>query len=1711
MRTNLSEALLAQNILLQRKPRVAIKILNDTQEFWLTTHSDVDPDDGLPIFTNIKTTKISSQKVTPEKGFSTIGGSTITVQDTDREFTDLLRSIKQAPIPDSIYNNKAEIWIGFEGMDFADYGILFTFIVGQVNNDWTSYTIPLTDIQRIQRVTMFTPKETKLLGVIEDDIPVDLTTATVLNGSGIMELLDSSIYSLVEHGPDWDIDPNQTIGYFQLAGVDTSGADTVETFSFTGFDGGNPNRVTGVTRSRFSTSAIAAKGTISGGNTAVTEYVYLDLPVPDMVYALLTGFGIPGNPHLPSGIPSHWNAGVAQSDVDLPSFENIGNDLDNLPFSFRGEKDENCKHFIANELLRANNLLFKINAFGQFSLSRFESVPQSAAPAGVFAEGQIKKNSLNVVTRDATAIRNRFLINWEWRDDLQRYMRTNAFFDDESEEFNNVETDFLVLSFKGIRNRSRDILNNLENIAEGIRARYSNASELITFSVPMAFGLQYEVGDIVGVDLAEFPDFANESDDAEVKNLAKSVEIQSVQFNLETQMITYSTYSTTGTPTPINFNESGNVVGNVDHTGWTEFTAALDTAGISYTVSGTGVNQVLTVTSSGTLPGTPNLNSGSNRYYYEFDDAGTKTALNVVFAPGTTTTVTNNFVLDAGDIQASGATITAEGQGLSGGIGAADGLFPPTSSTKWQNDAGEKGYYGGLDLADEAPYFKNRTGAADRLKRQTAKKTLVEVAKAQIESFNIRVNLNGSIVGLPKTLVGSSGSAGEPGVVESNSGDIDYVKSGSGGASGGSITFICTAFFKNASTRLVTSGVNGAKGDAAFGSGQNPYGGSGGGGYPGCLMILVKDRQSQLPIFAGSEYIARSGGITSEPSYNERANIDGAYHNIPNGNWTMGPYLDPGKSQNRLRNFAGSTYLTKYIASDTVSVPSPGVDPTGPADLPDDITIQEQIDTPKTPLANIVTLQVNAIPPADPNYASAYFEYRLLGDPQWIPINYGFTNTVVISPLTADGETYQISARSVNQFDEISTNRLVVDYTVAIVSKNPDEGNEAPPLPPITRLELVNRIDEGAGWDKWKGPDAIFRWAKTSVSLGGNIITPSGVTDLYLQGYKVVVFRTDTGAILREEVTKDSTYTYSLEKNRFDTTDPETGLFAPVREIDFSVQALSTSGFVGEASRFSYSNPESAAPANLVVDPSLFAISFTFTLPEDLDFVGVDLFITEAPTDPLTEEPIRIAGNAYLKEGLSSNTTYNYVLRSVDQFGTGGQTAPSGVTTTQIETSDITGLSNWATETDPVDLNFIINNMAADAVPSTRIVSVVASKITAGTITAQIELGTGVRLDGGTGTVTSINTGYVAIFGPHTNTAVPSKTLILSGSSGTDVPLWLATNGEFSFGLGDATISFNPTSGQLTFGADATIGDNTDRTVTVGAAGDYLTLDEALVALSKVVPAYKDGGFTATIQILTGTTVAGFNVDGLDLGWITLTSQSGPVTFTSDITIDNGSFAPLFNLDIVDATVTVDNGSTAIFAAGTSITLSGGVPGTPLLVTNGAKCLVKGNLDIEWTTGSNGINVSFGASFIATSGDVNLSNSTTTSGGVNVSTGSVVRFSTLDLVTSLWATGLTVTNATVSISTFVGDGCDLSMDLREGASVTTDIQTSLGYNVDGIRLREGAHASISSMLILGGRPPGGFDIDLVTGTANYNMQSGTSQNSQADGVYNSSGYILRNF
>lgn len=99
-------------------------------------------------------------------------------------------------------------------------------------------------------------------------------------------------------------------------------------------------------------------------------------------------------------------------------------------------------------------------------------------------------------------------------------------------------------------------------------------------------------------------------------------------------------------------------------------------------------------------------------------------------------------------------------------------------------------------------------------------------------------------------------------------------------------------------------------------------------------------------------------------------------------------------------------------------------------------------------------------------------------------------------------------------------------------------------------------------------------------------------------------------------------------------------------------------------------------------------------------------------------------------------------------------------------------------------------------------------------------------------------------------------------------------------------------------GYDTTIYNN--MVVTVGANGDFATINKALEHLSAFYPTYKKGGLSVKIKILSGTVITEqIFVERIDLSYITITSEDAEVSVDTTgwkgITHDSRGDAPFFS------------------------------------------------------------------------------------------------------------------------------------------------------------------------------------------------------------------------
>jgi hypothetical protein len=1208
----LSDAYRQANTAYSREPRFYAKILNDTKTIYITSHSDITiVDVGSEIFSGVLTSSVgNSQKITPERGYSTIGGASLSLKDLG--FTELLRDLKDN-FNDTLNNNKVELYTGFKDLDTADYTLIIPMYVTGIDNNELDYILKLSDTQRFVKKSIF--KNLALTKVV----------TSLGYDTGSIEVVSSDEFNRVEHDSGWTDAPSATVGYFSISGTNEYGEDIEEIARWTSAPDSTHFIVDA--RGLFGTRPVDIVGSIDEGSSELKELVYLDLPVPKMILALMTGDLLN---QVGATLPDSWHAAVEASLISLSSFVNIGDDLSNFNLQFIGESDQEAKGFIANQCMAPMNLFTFINQNGELNLKRFSA--QSLVSPGNLILDYDKLTAISPIERDAKSIRNIFSINWEWQFSGEYFARRDIYIDGDSIARNNQTSVDYQLDLRGIRNSGREAKTSLDSLAEGIRARFSEPRVIPTASCLIRDTIELEVGDVVLLDLPNQPDFASPD------TLFSSFEVQGITWDFLAGTSVLSLFGSSGSATPIGLT-SGEDIPLLTHDGsWTDITGVL---------TGTDSGGTFTVTANGNLP--------SGKYFYDG---------NIVINTGITVTFNGSTWIDCLDFSIIG-TGKMDGAGRSGVLTA--GFFGGNDSAQ----EGMKRTFDGSLFPDS--YYVRQTPGKNSDKIAASNTVVPSGTLATIDEAN---NLTG--IDFSAALYGNAGGTGGTLVFRSQVLDSEDDHLGGDKVSGGAgLGLICTNLFAT-NKSIITNGSDNdftvGNATAAGGGSGDFYAGAGGFGWPGAVLCYLKDRTSVVPSIRNIVE-ARTGSWDEADGFTVgfRPKTNGARTRQNRSSGDKIAPIFPSQAALADNDFSSDASIVYRIAKASDHVPVPGTDITPTAKLPTLSTIEE-VNLPKTPLGNQTTVTITAVAAiGDDAYSYTQFAYRLKGQLQWVPISYGIRNESTVT-VVADGSTYEFSGQPVNNQGVASTGRSIIEHTVKLVSKDSDVGDATPSIPPIQRLELVNSVtgQGGDGWDQWKGPDAIFRWAKLSITNSGNIVTPNGILDLHLDGYRISIYDSSDN-LLREEIVRDSTFTYTLEKNRRDTN------LNPVRNLKFQIQAVTVSGFEGEVSELIVSNPAPSVPANVTYNPGFSSIAINFDFPNDLDFVGVNLYIAESPTDPLTIDPILLTGNNTIRDALDSGTTYGIVLESVDQFGIGAQTTQANIVTDLINAQNIGDLTGTIT------------------------------------------------------------------------------------------------------------------------------------------------------------------------------------------------------------------------------------------------------------------------------------------------------------------------------------------------------------------------------------------------------------------------------------------------
>lgn len=796
---------------------------DETGDVYIRSHDDIDiSTTGSILLARPKShPKVRTQNLNPDEGRSTIGTMTFDAIDVSSTLTGRLRL--DLHVNDVGWRNKrVEYYSGFKQLAAADYELEDTQLIDRVTYSRAVYQFRCRDVQREARKRIFEPVVMRLAQ------PLDATSTTI-------EIAASSGLEAVEHGTSYSDAPSATVAYVkideEIIRVPASGIQASQL----------TNCVRGVLGTR-AAAHTTDEGASSARGKEVTEVIYLELPVPKLVYALLTGVLIGQS----GTLPDHWHLGIDASDfVRLSEFQNIGDDLyvqsdDTLGMIERYilTDSEDGKTFLEKEILRKYGLFMPIHANGEIGLKRGQSVLSGSAVVGVIDDSMIVDEVTIAYAMDK--IINEIRIGWnEINGEPSRFLEI---IDQESVTKWEAAPRLEVITRGLVGSRQTD--SRVRDIFEGLRDRYSGPPIITDVTVHSSQSL-YEVGDVVRVRTTSVRDFTT----LLVTTLDRAFEIQGVSKNLSEGTVTYSLFGSSQAAGPLPPIET---------------TTALDDA---FYVSGTDIAGMSGVVDTGTELELPNgitftgASTVAGAVYYATKD--------VRLPSGRTANYTQNVQLRIRGVLQIDGEFNGVGAGIAGVTDTVDtssipAFGSPEGPISFATQAGTPGYFGTTQAGGALiERVRQRGGSSSkyRVRLQSIPATITQGRVEAIPSLNLIYN-GSSISGIPSDLRGTSGGPGGLRYWNDNDPNPDFIqinRGGDGGAGGAGLLIICRGMVFGASGRIDSSGGDGDPGVRNAADERPAWSSGGAGGAPGATIILLDGATSASPVLTSGTIIADYG------------------------------------------------------------------------------------------------------------------------------------------------------------------------------------------------------------------------------------------------------------------------------------------------------------------------------------------------------------------------------------------------------------------------------------------------------------------------------------------------------------------------------------------------------------------------------------------------------------------------------------------------------------------------------------------------------------------------------------------------------------------------------------------------------------------------------------------------------------------------------------
>lgn len=991
----------AKNVALAKRPRYVIELAFDSANtllWYFTSHTDSAlPGGASSILGVIEGMSGTSQTLNPDTANATIGNINFMVVDRASVVTNTLGS--QLVLGRSTRRQRVRVYVGFEGLAWADYTLVQTQLVNEIAYSEGAYKFTCADVQREMRKDIFDVAKTTLA----QSLSASATTIEVFN---------TAAFQTVAHGVSYSDAPSATVGYIKIQDEVIRYTSKTSTQFIIGAGGQR-----GALNTRAVEHAIDA-ATPADQRTSVEEYVYLELPAVDLMYRLLTGNDRLGNPVM----PTTWNLGIATSYVRLADFTGIGKDLwdttnDDAGFvvQFQGLTKTDGKKFIEQELALLTGLFMPVYADGSLGLRRMSNILAGSAYVKLLDDSNLVE--VGDLVHDFNALHNVLQVSWNYDSAQNDFTRVNLLIDAGSVSTHG-KSDPLKLKFRGL-NGSIHSSAILAQRFDALRDRYSGPPLRVDASVVPSLNT-LEVGDIVRLQPPGMRDFVANG------TLDRSFEIQNISIDWVTGEQELKLFASSQAPGAIPPTADATVISDA----W-------------YSSTGTALSSVVTITGSnpghvtagGTLTGTTDMSAAGSVFYYPGD---------LVIDAGVTINVVNNAQLRVKGFLQNNGTINARGNGRAGGAKLTDlaGFYSTLVSHAADFNPGTAGFIGSTeagggfttkhDGAQIQPAFLDSFRGAS-----------VGGLNSTMPSFNLAWD-GTTLAGIPIDMRGTSGSSGMP-YWDVGAGVL-YMGA-AGGASGAGLLIVCRGLAQGLAGRIDVSGANGSSaaltgtypgGDGGIGLPGYFYAGSGAGGAPGGLAVFLDGSGAIATGLTESQFVAQNGTtpVMPVPMDSPSFRLADQFGTIPiqtrysyfvgtgDGTTFALPTLSGSRGGNRVQyvpgNAAASADLSATLAAPTNVGISSG---TGQLLLQGDGTIVPRILVTWTPSLDSRTLgyDLQFKPSVETLWTSA-------------PIIFGQSSNAAFIGGVADGENYDVRLRAAGAERAVSdwvtfTNYFVIGKT----------------------------------------------------------------------------------------------------------------------------------------------------------------------------------------------------------------------------------------------------------------------------------------------------------------------------------------------------------------------------------------------------------------------------------------------------------------------------------------------------------------------------------------------------------------------------------------------------------------------------------------------------------------------------------------------------------